>query len=59
MLSAPIARDWHTWNAVDNRGEVDALDMLGLTPQKKIVLEEVEVDENGESSDDEAVAARA
>ncbi len=29
MLSAPIARDWHTWNAVDNRGEVDALDMLG------------------------------
>ena len=31
----------------------------GLTPLKKIVLEEVEVDENGESSDDEAVAARA
>jgi len=30
MLSAPIARDWHTWNAVDNRGEVEAFELLGL-----------------------------
>jgi len=57
MLSAPIARDWHTWNAVDNRGEVDALDMLGLSSEK-VVLEEI-VEDAAESSDDEAIAARA
>lgn len=56
MLSAPIARDWHSWNAVDNRGEVDAFDMLGLSPRKPVVLQEVE---EAESSDDEAFAVRA
>merc|ERR1711915_1131619 len=50
MLSAPIARDWHSWNAVDNRGEVDALDMLGLSRPPKVILEEVIHD--GESSDE-------
>jgi len=57
MLSAPIARDWHSWNAVDNRGEMEALDLLGLMPKKTVVLEEVE--ELVESSDDEAIAATA
>lgn len=52
MLSAPIARDWHSWNAVDNRGEVDALDMLGIA--KEISAVEADV----ESSDDEQVASR-
>jgi len=57
MLSAPIARDWHTWNAVDNRGEVDSLDMLGLSRPPKVILEEVIHD--GESSDEETIAVRA
>jgi len=57
MLSAPIARDWHSWNAVDNRGEVDAFDMLGLGYEP--VASENNVDEAAESSDDEVIAARA
>lgn len=57
MLSAPIARDWHTWNTVDNRGEVEASDMLGLDPKKTAVFEEVE--DLSESSDDEAFAVAA
>ena len=41
-MSAPNALDWHTWNNVDNRGEVEAFDTLGLHQKKTVKLDKLE-----------------